>query len=81
MIIYIIAAIYAAMIVRLVLGYARFRGFLILLSLIAAIAILAWPAWPGLFKAIAILAPFFVGLLILGIALLIIIRNDKNKIQ
>jgi len=81
MIIYIIAAIYAAMIVRLVLGYARFRGYLILLSLIAATAILAWPAWPGLFKAIAILAPFFVGLLILGIAILIIIRNDKNKIQ
>lgn len=81
MIVYIVAAIYAAMIVRLVLCYARFRGYLILLSLIAAVALIAWPGWPGLYKAIAVLAPFFSGLLILGIALLIIIRNDKNKIQ
>lgn len=81
MIVYIIAAIYAAMIVRLVLGYARFRGYLILLSLIAAVVLIAWPGWPGLYKAIAVLAPFFVGLLVLGIALLIIIKNDKNKIQ
>lgn len=75
----IISIIYLAAVVRLVLGYARFRDVLLLLSLIFFVCILTWPGVPGLWKAVALLGPVFIGLFILGIALLIVIHNDKKK--